>query len=164
MHKPSQISTTSMHSAKINLPKETDYEIWVSNEEQYILELPSQRRGELINGNQDQWTLPCKRRCWLKIPVLQQEPLQPKFWRTVIFWSCWHWMDYHTKFWNTCSRSNLKLIRNNCVWLLENVVKFNPHPNATWAVRTGNCSVLLWVTSALTLSSNCYNSWKLKQN
>lgn len=107
----------------------------------------------------------CKQIYWLGIPAaLQESALSQLGRRSAVLGSCWHWMDHHTKFWNACSRSNLKLIRNNCVWLLENVVKFNPHPNATWAVRTGNCFVLLWLTSSLTLSSNCYNSWKLKQN
>lgn len=57
VHKTSQISTTSVHSAKINLPKETDYDIWVSNEEQDILEQLSQKRGEQTNGSQDQRAL-----------------------------------------------------------------------------------------------------------
>lgn len=33
------------------------------------------------------------------------------------------------------------------------VVKCNPHPNVTWSMRTGNCSVLLWLTLRLTLNS-----------
>lgn len=157
VHKSSQISTMSVSSTEINLLKERDSETRVRNAAQRLWK--QHARNE--EGRAEQRA---KLSCCSEIPVSLQESLQPKFGRRpIILWS-WHWMDYHTKFWNTCSGSNLKPIRNNCVWLLENVVKFNPHPNATWAVSTGNCFVLLWLTSSLTLSSNCYSSWKLKQN
>lgn len=44
-----------MNNAKINLPKEKDDEIWVSNEEQYIMEAASQKRGQQKNSNTEQW-------------------------------------------------------------------------------------------------------------
>lgn len=40
-----------MNNAKINLPKENDDEIRVSNEEQYIMEAALQERGQQMNSN-----------------------------------------------------------------------------------------------------------------